>query len=293
MSNYIEKIKETPHFFSDADIFKLQSSVLDRTTSDNIHLQPHVIPSLSKNLETANKRIIKAVNEIHNRLNSFDNNFISFTDLYDTLIGDVKENPWLQHDLLKVGNCIIDALVKTHKSIYGNNLDEKIEINLNGISIESVTDAINKLYIKFIELQSSQNKVYDWVENESYHKYQLIYFNNILCRAKNDINESILNPFIDIDNWDVIGTLSIITNKEHKILSSIDINNKYIILEYEPVDIDKFYLTISGGTSQRYNIDYVISEHDKKRVLWGGYALDGELDVFDELIIIYNYIKYN
>ncbi len=293
MSNYIEKVSDVRFFFSDEDVFKLQSSVLDRTTGDNEWLQPHAVPSLARNLQTTNKRIIKAINELNTKLNAIDVKFEDFSLLYDNLIGDVKTEPQLRTDLEKVNDCIIRALLKNYKKIHGDNLDEPIEITsftTEAIS-GSINEAINQLHGKFITIESNQNKIYDWTPNEDYHQYQMVLSDNILCRAKIDIINSTIEPYEDRENWTVLTSLNIVSKTERFVLTSSDISNKYILLEEEPVDHNDVFVYISGGTNQILGLDYIFDGYEKQKLIWEGYRLENDLEVWDELVIIYTFIK--
>ena len=295
MSNYIEKVSETRFFFTDDDVFKLQSSVLDRTTEDNSWLQSHAVPSLARNLQTTNKRIIKAINELNTKLNQINTQFEDFGLLYDGLIGDTRIEPQLKTDLEKVQDCVIRALLKNYKKIHGDDLDNPIEITsfttqeISG----SINEAINQLQTRFITLEDKQNKVYDWIPNEDYHQYQLVLSDNILCRAKVNIFNSQIEPYDDQTNWDVLSSLNIVSKTERFVLTSDDISNKYILLEEEPVDHNDVFLYISGGTNQILGLDYIFDGYELQKLIWGGYRLENDLEVWDEMIVIYTYIKLN
>lgn len=293
MSNYIEKISETRFFFSDEDIDKLQSSVLDKTTGDNTWLAPHAIPALARNLNTSNKRVIKAINELLSRIDSLDDSTIDIAATYDKLIGDTKENPQLEDDLLKMAPHIIDALKKNFKAIYGLDLDNPIELTsfeTSAIS-GSLNEAINQLKSEFILMEQSQNVIDDWEQHEKYEKYQLVVYNNLLFRTKNYIEDSIIDPFNDTTNWKLISTPNIVTKIDRYVLTTNNINNRFVMLSEEPENIDDIFVQILGGTIQKRFIDYDIDDIDNKKIIWEGYQLQQELEVWDELVITYNYIQ--
>jgi len=292
MSNYIEKISETRFFFSDEDIDKLQSSVLDKTTGDNTWLAPHAIPTLARNLNTSNKRVIKAINELLSRIDSLDDSTIDIAATYDKLIGDTKENPQLEDDLLKMAPHIIDALKKNFKAIYGLDLDNPIELTsfeTSAIS-GSLNEAINQLKSEFILMEQNQNVINDWEQHEKYEKYQLVVYNNLLFRTKNYIEDSIIDPLNDATNWKLISTPNIVTKIDRYVLTTTNINNRFVMLSEEPENIDDIFVQILGGTIQKRFIDYDIDDIDNKKIIWEGYQLQQELEVWDELVITYNYI---
>ena len=291
MSNYIEKISETRFFFSDDDIFKLQSSVLDREISDNTWLQPHAVPTLARNLHTTNKRIIKAINELHGRLNTLNTSLDSMSETYDYIIGDVSMSS-LKNDFDKVSENILTSLIDKHKKIYGDDLDNPAALSEFSPPTISIIDALNQLKQDIVLIENAQNKVYEWTENTSYYQYQLVSYNNRLFICKNVIENSLVNPIDDTINWYPIAGGSgsseqIVTKFEQFTLDIDDINNKYIILTETPLDNN---IKLHVGCYHINNIDYT-SILEEKKIIWGGYTLENDLEIGDILYISYNYLK--
>ncbi len=72
-------------------------------------------------------------------------------------------------------------------------------------------------------------------------------------------------------------------------LDATDISNKYIILSSAPVTKETTQLSVIGGTTQFYSIDYTVTNDDSgKRLTWTGLNLDGILSIGDQLVVIHN-----
>ncbi len=67
-------------------------------------------------------------------------------------------------------------------------------------------------------------------------------------------------------------------------LTLTDINNKFVGLEIIPSSPESVKLTIIGGTTQLYSVDYIIGGNI---LSWNGKGLDGFLEVDDYLLIEY------
>lgn len=67
-------------------------------------------------------------------------------------------------------------------------------------------------------------------------------------------------------------------------LNLTDINNKFVILENTPTEPESVKLSIVGGITQLYTVDYVIGGNI---LSWNGLGLDGFLEIGDTLIIEY------
>lgn len=72
-------------------------------------------------------------------------------------------------------------------------------------------------------------------------------------------------------------------------LTGTDIANKYIILSQAPTSKPLTRLTVVGGPSQEYGIDFEVTAADGgKRLRWESLGLEGVLAIGDKLIITYN-----
>ena len=67
-------------------------------------------------------------------------------------------------------------------------------------------------------------------------------------------------------------------------LNLTDINNKFVVLENTPTEPESVKLSIVGGITQLYTVDYVIGGNI---LSWNGLGLDGFLETGDTLIIEY------
>jgi len=65
-------------------------------------------------------------------------------------------------------------------------------------------------------------------------------------------------------------------------LTLLDINNKYIILPFTPVDSDNVSVTPAGGIPQINGIDFEVISNE---IHWNGLGLEGFLEENDVLII--------
>lgn len=65
-------------------------------------------------------------------------------------------------------------------------------------------------------------------------------------------------------------------------LTLSDINNKYIILPFTPVDSDNVLITPAGGITQINGIDFEVIGN---QIHWNGLGLEGFLDENDVLIV--------
>lgn len=68
------------------------------------------------------------------------------------------------------------------------------------------------------------------------------------------------------------------------VLTEQDIQNKYITLNFTPLDESKVILTPEGGISQVNGVDFEISGNN---VIWDGLGLDNFLEVNDVLVVQY------
>jgi len=66
-----------------------------------------------------------------------------------------------------------------------------------------------------------------------------------------------------------------------------DITNKYVELSSVPLFENQVSLFIVGSTQQIPGVDFIMHPVNTKRLTWGGYALDGLLEVDDVLIVTY------
>jgi hypothetical protein len=75
---------------------------------------------------------------------------------------------------------------------------------------------------------------------------------------------------------------------ENRILTTIEISNKYMVLAIAPTNLSKVTVSIIGGTEQANGVDFIMTGQDSgKRLSWNGTPLDGMLSAGDELVIRY------
>jgi hypothetical protein len=74
------------------------------------------------------------------------------------------------------------------------------------------------------------------------------------------------------------------TVTETKILTTLEVADKKIILSNIPSFPETTMLSLAGGTLQRYGVDYVVINQD---LSWDGLELDNFLEPGDELRIYY------
>lgn len=67
-------------------------------------------------------------------------------------------------------------------------------------------------------------------------------------------------------------------------LTQVDIDNKFVLIQYTPSNPEDAILEIVGGVSQLYDVDYIIGGNI---LSWNGRGLDGFLEVGDILLIQY------
>lgn len=67
-------------------------------------------------------------------------------------------------------------------------------------------------------------------------------------------------------------------------LTNTDITNRYVILSHTPTSALSTTLTVIGGISQDYTVDYVVIGN---MLTWSGLGLDGLLSSGDELLAQY------
>ena len=68
-------------------------------------------------------------------------------------------------------------------------------------------------------------------------------------------------------------------------LNATDISNKYVTLNSTPTEPEKTTLSIVGGVSQDYGLDFEVIGNT---LSWNGLTLDGELEIGDILVIVIN-----
>lgn len=74
------------------------------------------------------------------------------------------------------------------------------------------------------------------------------------------------------------------TVTETKILTTLEVADKKIILSNIPAFPETTMLSLAGGTLQRYGVDYVVIGQD---LSWDGLELDNFLEPDDELRVYY------
>lgn len=67
-------------------------------------------------------------------------------------------------------------------------------------------------------------------------------------------------------------------------LTSQDIANKQITLDFTPASPESVVLMPAGSTVQQFGVDYIIVDN---LLLWGNLGLDGVLDATDTLFLFY------
>lgn len=90
-----------------------------------------------------------------------------------------------------------------------------------------------------------------------------------------------LLPFVDYQPSG--GTTQYNVNKFT--LSGTDITNKYVTLSGTPTTVTKTVVSVIGGDSQDYSIDFTVSG---TQLSWNGLGLDGVLIAGDKLIVQFN-----
>lgn len=132
----------------------LQELILWDDTSDNPNLQPSSIPTKHKALNTNNKNIIKAINEV---LDEATNAFVmtnEFKDRMNNVVGDNITNPILMENLNKIEENILKAVVKTYTLLVGD-LDSPVDIS-------NFAPSVNEAILKLSETSETQNTLLEF-----------------------------------------------------------------------------------------------------------------------------------
>ena len=69
-------------------------------------------------------------------------------------------------------------------------------------------------------------------------------------------------------------------------ITAIDISNKYITLDYTPIDNNKVDIIVYGGIHQRSNVDFLVSGN---QVSWDGLAMESLLEQNNYICITYSH----
>lgn len=115
---------------------------------DNLNDNPNFTynASLARNmqLETTNKKIISAINEIKREVEGTDGTLVNFTSFYNELFGDVTSDPMLHDNIKKIDENALKAIYKTYTMIVGNP-DDPVDITELGDNINKCISTLKNL----------------------------------------------------------------------------------------------------------------------------------------------------
>ena len=140
---------------------QIQSDVLLEKTSDNPNFAYHKVPAKNKSLDTSDKRIVGAINELLKKQNSLQNAVQTSINQSFVATGDIISDPELLERLRAVSPNLIEAVcdheekintlqelleeLKNRKSSDINNTNSNQTINIGGMSWDFGEDDMGNL----------------------------------------------------------------------------------------------------------------------------------------------------
>jgi len=172
------------------EIEKVQYDILYNAIDENGYLPPSSIEALNKNLNTSNKRIIKAINEVLNKADSARLTIDDFRDRFNSIIGNEIANPDYKTNLIKVGPNLLEATYNLYNKIINM---EKLIADIEGVKdVTAITERMKELEAKIDSLDLSKIVLTN-VENINYNNIQ----NNTFTVSKNPISANGVNLIIN------------------------------------------------------------------------------------------------
>ncbi len=110
---------------------------------------------------------------------------------------------------------------------------------------------------------------------------------NTIVNVKDPVNDMDITNKRWVENSILLSEESQSIHRETFILSSIDINNKYVELTQIPISQASINLMVIEAPLQFYNIDFKQDIVNLKKIRWDGLGLDGKVAVDDKIIISY------
>lgn len=150
------------NYFPTESLNQAQFEILFDDLSDNNLLPYNKLPVLNKSLLTESKVIIKAINELKGRIDGIDSQFLSFGQLYDSLIGDSKSDATLKENLLKIDDNILKAIYKIYEMSFGDP-SVPIDVSQLGTNIYACLIKLDEL----IKLKADKTYVDDELNKKS------------------------------------------------------------------------------------------------------------------------------
>lgn len=160
-----------------------QLDILWDTLSDNNLMPRSPIPSLNKQLNTNNKRIIGAINELLLRLRQNDTTVFNFSENFNSLVGnpELETEDW--DNLKKIDRNVIRSIYKIFLEIGGENPVDISHIGPNVKSaIRELHEVITGLENRVDLIEEMLDDVYEverlYVDPTSRNQFQLLYIPN-------------------------------------------------------------------------------------------------------------------
>lgn len=109
-----------PPYITDAqERAEIQHDVLTQVLPDD-YFPTHPLPHLRKRLETSQKVITRAINEINGKTNYIDASTRARIDQMMSAMGDFLTNPVLQNNLEKISPNALEAIYKIYEEMVGD-----------------------------------------------------------------------------------------------------------------------------------------------------------------------------
>lgn len=124
------------NYFPVENLNQAQFEILFDSLTDNNLLPKNDSPALNKALLTSADNIIKAINELKVNMDAINNKFLTFGELYDSLIGNIEISPELATNMKKIDENILKCIYTTYTIIIGDPTDPK-DLSELGTDIQS------------------------------------------------------------------------------------------------------------------------------------------------------------
>ena len=135
---------------SEDDLYKLQWDALYESIENNTYL-PWKNNALNKSLNTNNKRIIKAINEVFELATSSVSVTNNFSSRFDDVIGNELADPTLIEELRKIDENFFKAIIKINNEL---KTTSQSVTNLETLNNE-VSEIVEDLNKRVAELENS------------------------------------------------------------------------------------------------------------------------------------------
>ena len=110
-----------PKKVEQSDIDLMQSYALVENTANNTNMKYSKIPKKNKALNTTNKDVVHAINEVKSSVDNIQKNVTVTLDKQNSVIGDISANPELRQKFADTGyKTVVDAVVGLKDSMETN-----------------------------------------------------------------------------------------------------------------------------------------------------------------------------